>query len=441
MLNATQAVEQVRQMINWRNAEADRLDRIHRYLTGDYDLSWLPTSIPDQVRQLGKISKVNLVRLVVNSSTQGLYVDGYRSREQPTDDPAWDIWQRNRLDKRQIGVHRAAVSYGASYETVLPGDPVPVIRGVSPRKITTVYGPDDDWPMWALEKRRTTSGKLWRLLDDTHVYWVGEEKRRDFADPEFRFLESEEHGAGVTPVVRFRETEDLDDEVTGEVEPHMAVQDQINLTTFGLLVAQHYGAFKQRYILGWLAETEEQKLKASAATLMTFEDHPDDISVGEFDQTDLSGYLESREASLRHLATMSQTPVHELTAQLVNLSAEALVAARDSARSKRTAQQVVLGESHEQKLELAGRLANLDTDPAAWVRWKNTDAQSLGQYADALGKFAQMLGIPPQALWEQAAEALGVSQQELEEWKTLAGEGDPVERLMAQLDRQAVGSN
>lgn len=45
----------------------------------------------------------------------------------------------------------------------------------------------------------------------------------------------------------------------GIVEPLIDLQDQINITSFGLQVAQHYGAFRQRYILGWVAETEEQR--------------------------------------------------------------------------------------------------------------------------------------------------------------------------------------
>src|SRR5690606_22476723 len=121
---------------------------------------------------------------------------------------------------------------------------------------------------------------------------------------------------------------DLDDPAVGIVEPHIFLQDQINITTFGLLVAQHYGAFKQRYVIGWLADSEEQKLKAAAQKIWTFED--ENVKVGEFSQTDLNGYIASREATLRHLATVSQTPAHELTGQLVNMSAEALAAAEAS---------------------------------------------------------------------------------------------------------------
>jgi hypothetical protein len=422
-----------------RQTEAPRLDRLWLYLQ-DPDptrpgfaarngpLRWLPRDAPREVRLLAEISRVNVLRFVVNAVVQQMFVDGYRAPRAATEAPAWEIWQRNRMDARQIAVHRHALSYGVSYVVVLPGDPVPVIRGVSPRRLTAVYGDDDDWPKLALEERSSTEPgtRLYRVFDEERVWWV----LRDEDGP--RVVTSEEHGAGVVPVVRFR-TEDASDGGTmGEVEPLLPLQDQINITTFGLLVAQHYGAFRQRYVIGWVASSEQQALEASVRKLWTFEDP--DVKIGEFNPTDLKGYIDSREASLRHLATVSQTPAHELLGQLTNLSAEALTAAERSHRAKVAERQAVFGEAWEQVLELAGELAGLEPDPAAYVRWRDTEARSLAQVADALGKLVTMLGVPPQELWERIP---GVSQQEVERWKARAAEGSALEQLARVLTEQA----
>jgi hypothetical protein len=398
-------------MLEWRAAELPRLELLHEYLRGKNRFRWLPSSPPIEVVRLAEMSRVNFAGLVVDTIAQSLYVDGYRSPEgTPADvDPiAWEVWQRNRLDAHQTGIHRAGLAYGAAYAVVLPGDPVPAIRGVSPRRMTVVYGEDADWPIWALESRPSAAGALYRLFDDEATYWVG---MSDAARPEL--LDWQEHGLGVCPVVRFRPTDDLDDEVLGEVEPLIQVQDQINITTFGLLVSEHYAAFRQRYVVGWTAEAEE-KLKASVARLWTFEDHPDEIKLGEFEQTDLAGYIESREASIRHLATISQTPTHELLGSLANLSAEALVAAEASHRRKLGERQTMFGESWEQVFELAGRAGGFPTDPLAQVRWRDTESRSLAQTVDALGKLAQMLGVPVEALWERIP---GMTQQDVESWR------------------------
>lgn len=438
----------VRSLLQMREREAARLDRIWLYVT-DPDpgvsygeeaarglltigpLRWLPSGAPAEVRRLAEISRVNMLRYIVEHSVQALYVDGFRAPNAAAEEPAWETWQRNRMDARQTAAHRAALAYGAAYVVVLPGDPVAVIRPVSPRAMTAVYGDDDDWPILALERRRSqrVGRRLYRLLDEESAWWLEVD---DAGGVEV--LRRERHGVGVVPVVRMRCTLDADPEAVsrGEVEPLIPLQDQINVTTFGLLVAQHYGAFRQRYIIGWLAESEAKALEASARKLWTFEDP--DVKVGEFGQADLRGYLESREAALRALATVSQTPAHELLGQLVNLSAEALAAMERSHRAKVAERQVVFGEAWEQALELAAEIDGQPSDPAAYVRWRDTEARSLAQTADALGKLVTMLGVPPQELWERIP---GVSQQEVERWKARAAEGSALEQLARVLTEQA----
>ncbi|MCK9921611.1 phage portal protein [Frankia sp. AgPm24] len=430
VMSAAETVDRARYLLELRDQERPRLARIRCYLRDEPDqiLSGLPADTPLELHRLARLGRVNMLRFVVGSRVQSMYVDGLRLPRQADNVEAWRVWQANRMDARQIGVHRAAIAYGASYVTVLPGtragEPMPVLRGVSPRRLTAAYGADDEWPAYALEQRR--SG--WRLYDAEAVYDLTGADADTLA---FAGVPAE-HGAGVCPVVRIRDSDDLDDEVCGAVEPLMFLQDQINITTFGLLVAQHYGAFRQRYVIGWLAESETQRLKASASRLMTFDDP--EVKVGEFGETTLAGYLASREATIRHLATVSQTPAHELLGQLVNLSAEALAAAEASHRRALSETQTVAGEGWEQALQLGGSMIGVDVPDDAEVRWRDTESRSLAQVADALGKIAQMLGVPPAELWEMLP---GVSQQQVERWRAAAAEGDAFAQMNRLLDEQA----
>lgn len=438
-LSASQAAELAAEVHEIRENEKKRLDLIHDYLRDDPDsrsrrLGGLPEGAPADVRRLAKLSRVNLLKYIVNARVQAMYVDGFQTPDQPSNVAPWPVWQANRFDARQIGVHRAALAYGASYVTALPGEPVPVIRGASPRAMTVAYGDDDEWPQAALEKRRNGT---WRLYDNEAVYMLrkGEDsdvwQADDAAEHGFTY-----DGRPVTPVVRYRDTDDLDDPVRGIVEPFIPLQDQINITTFGLQVAQHYGAFRQRYVIGWLAESEAQALKAGAARLMQFED--DDVEVGEFAQTDLRGYIESREATIRHLATVSQTPVHELIGEFINLSAEALEAARASHQAAVDENRTMIGESHEQLLNLVGERMGEDVDVAAQVIWKDTRVRSMTEAAAAFRNLVEGLGVPPRALWPRIP---GVAQHELQRWESLADEGDAFDDLVRVLDRQASGTN
>ncbi len=422
-----------------RMGEKERLERLLSYrvdgiepngVMSDGRINGLPAGLPDEVRALAKLSRVNLIRYIVSARVQNMYVEGFQTETSAENVPAWNIWQANQLDARQLGVHRAALTFGASYVVVLPGKPVPVIRGVSPRSMTVGYGADDVWPVAALWK---IGSRRWRLIDSESVYTLkGDE------DTRLELVNEEGHDAGVCPVIRFRDTVDLDVDVEGVVEPFTTLQDQVNITTFGLQVAQHYGAFRQRYIIGWLADSEAEALKTGASRLLMFEDNPQDVQVGEFAQTELRGYIESREATIRHLATVSQTPVHELMGQFVNLSAEALEAARASHHAGVEENRIVAGESWEQVLSLASSMAGQPVEDSASVVWRDTTIRSLAQAAVGLGTLSEKLGVPAQALW---ARIPGVSQHELEQWKAMADEPGAFDQLVAALDRQSAPPN
>jgi predicted nuclease of predicted toxin-antitoxin system len=413
-LTAAEVVEFTRRMLGLREQERPRLDLIHCYLRDDdkLELPGLPSDAPQDVKRLARISRVNLLKYVVAARVQQMYVNGFQTPDSPDDLEVWRAaWQANRWDARQIGVHRATVSYGTAYETVLPGTRGPVMRGHSPRDLTAAYGDDDEWPELALWKMRDGS---YRLIDQTNVYRV----RTSGGDADVEWIDEGVHGMTwlgepVCPVVRFRDTDDLDDPGRGIVQPLFWLQDQVNVTTFQLLVAQHYGAFRQRLLIGWAADSEAAAFKSGASVVQTLDVDPSDIQVHEFAQNDLRMIIESREATIRHLATVSQTPVHELLGQLVNLSAEALEAARAGANAAAEENRTVIGESHEQALNLAAEHLGLEVDEAASVVWKDTRLRSLQETIAAWSQAVQGLGVPEEETWSE----LPVPQHKLERWR------------------------
>jgi hypothetical protein len=417
-LSDAAAVVAIKEMLRWRGAEKDRLDRIHNYLHGTQTHPVSPKGSPEDLKRMARISRVNMMKIVVNSVNQALFVDGFRQQRTAEDAPVWETWQANKMDRSQLGIHRASLAYGVSYVTVLPGDTGPVIRGLSPRRMTALYGDDEDWPLMALRVEPNDGGWFYRLYDEEAIYTAESGKETD----DVVFVEVTEHNIGVTPVVRFLNEQDLDEDNEGEVEPLMALQDQVDLTTFSLLVAQHYAAFRQRYIIGWTAESENELVTAGAARILTFEDDPSQVQVGEFQQTQLEGYLKSREESLKQMASISQTPVHELIGSLVNLSAEALVAAEAGQHRKVQERQTSFGESWESVLELAGILTKKPIEQGAQVRWRDTEPRPLAAIVDALGKIASQLEVPVEELWERIP---GVTQQDIQRWKQARAEEPP----------------
>lgn len=439
MLNSAQAVEWTRFLLEQRAAEAVDLDRIRDYWRGRQASPSVPQGVPTEVRRMAEMSRINVCGLVVNVPAQSMYVVGFRSKNAPENDETWGDWQANKMDAHQTAVHRATFAYGTSFVSCLPGEPGPVIRGHSPRTMIAMYDDSDpDWPVFALQVRSNRGVTSYRLFDSTHIYELTEDpEKASAANEKFHPVagdEPTEHRAGRCPVVRFSNMEDLDGEPASEIEPIIPLQDQMDATTFDLLVAQHFQSFRQRYIIGWLASSEEEKVKASASRLWTFDESPENIKIGEFGQTDLKGYLDSRQATLEQFGIVSQVPPHNLLGQMVNLSAEALVAAEVGHSRKMSEREVSFGESWEQVLWLAGAYRGYEVPADAQVRWRDTEARSLSQTVDALGKMAQMLEIPVEALWERLPD---VTQQDVETWKGLRLSSDAFAALDAELERQA----
>lgn len=451
-LSEGQAADTAKRLLALREDEQRRLNKIAAYMRGQQDSVYVPKGARQEYRWLIKRAKVNILPLVVTVVAQSLFVDGYRPERADKNAKAWAYWQANRMDGRQHSLHRATLKYGVAYTLVLPGkladQPMPVITPKSPRRLTAFYEDpvEDEWPLYAVEVKTENlpDGKRRQvvyLYDDTFRFTlVGDGK------PGGRLILDDgdnavsEHGLGVCPVVRYVNGDDLDGDecVTGEVEPLFDMQDQLNSTTFGRMMAEQFAAFRQRYVSGMVAEDEEGRPKApfAAAVDRLWVAEDPDTKFGEFAQTDLSGYLKSAEETIRHIATVSQTPPHNLLGQMANLSAEALNAARDGLNSKVAERKSTLGESHEQTLRLSSLAAGDEDgwrDAAAQIVWRDTESRSLAQTVDALGKLVQMLGVPPEVLWERIPN---VTQQDVERWKAAAKEADALGQLNTLLDKQ-----
>lgn len=433
--------------------ERECLDRIDHWYRWKQEDIRIPRNATPELRQLAELSRVPWLSLVVTTVAQSMYVDGYRSNLDPDDtsperrlSPPWQTWLANGMDRRQIAIHRATLAYGYAFETVLPGvDPMtgetqPVLRGVSPRKMYAVWDDAaiDDWPQYAMRvvDRKGDRYEV-QVFDDTAVHSLSVEdtgtKVEYVGAPQI-------HDAGVCPVVRFANMLDLEGRASGEVEPYIALAARINKTSYDRMLTQHFSSWKVRTVAGMAEPDSEEdavrkKLKLRQDDMLVAEDA--DTKFGTLDETPLEGFISAHRHDVETLAAVSQTPTHELTGQMANLSAEALAAARASLNQKVVERQKSIGASHAQALRLAAAINGDDkyaSDPTGRVTWQDMEIRSMSQAVDALGKAATMLMIPPSELWSRIP---GVEKSDVEEWKRVAEQGDPVTRMQAELMRQA----
>lgn len=452
-----------------RTAEATRLNLIAAAMASNCGPVFttnveIPADAPEVVKRLAYKSTTNFLPLLVDTFSQVMKVDGYFQKGSAEDATPWQWWQRNRMGARQTGIHRSALQYGVAYATVLPGDKGPVIAGHSPRKMTALYQDpsSDEWPMLAL----LVDGAQMRLYDETNVYLFGIENpglRGALAMPAatmdytgqgtttydssaapvpitgsyLSYIETRAHDVGVCPVVRYRDRMLLDgEEQYGIVEPLITIQNRINETTFGMLVTQFFQAFKQRYVLGWVPESEAEYLRATQADTWTFESS--DVTVGQLEPASMAPYIDAKTSAIRDFASIGQIPAQNLGVDAISNISDATLAGLEVGKERKTDEITTsLGESHEQTLRLSAYIDGDETgadDYTGEVRWKDKTARAYAATVDGLGKLGQMLGVPQELLWEDIP---GWNQTKVDRAKELALEGNAFGNLTNMLAQQA----
>ena len=94
-LSSEAAVGVAKDLLKVRNSEHNELTKIHEYLEGDCIPGYIPRDAKEEYRWIAKQSNVNILPKIVDAHAQSLYVSGYRSPEDETENlPAWvDHWQ------------------------------------------------------------------------------------------------------------------------------------------------------------------------------------------------------------------------------------------------------------------------------------------------------------------------------------------------------------
>ncbi|MGV9263147.1 phage portal protein [Kitasatospora sp. NPDC003701] len=435
-----------------RDSEWNDLRRVDRYMRGQHAPSYMPKKSQREYAELVQRAVTNWLPLVVGTVGQRLYVEGYRDAEGQESSPAWPHWSRNDMASRQSLAHRASLTYGVSYVAVEPGDAGPSIRPYSPLVMTGVAEePDAEWLSGAGRYLRADShngilGKVWRVYDETAIrdVWVadaGDDGGEDSA-PEIAELSTVTHNLGVVPVVPFRnqwaDSPFASVVEQGEVWPLISTQDALNDTKVSLAVAQTAAAHRQKWAAGMTLPED-----IDGNPINPFKSHPGELWVaadesvrfGEFGATDLTGYLKSVEMHIQHLSAVSQVPPAMLLGGMVNISAEALAASENGLRARVAERQALFGEAWGKVLRLAAGLSGDKVSAEATdavILWRDTEARSLAQTVDALGKGVTMLGIPQRAAWEMWP---GATAADVERWVRMRDEQaalDTVADLMFQ---------
>lgn len=405
-----------------RQQEAvERLDSWHRGSTPGGEGPYAPRETTPEYQQLSTLSPTPWLSLVVTSLVQMIFLEGVYMPGKEGDLEAYQAWQRNGWDAKQTALYRASMAHGASFGVALPGsDPLtgarmPLMRPVSARRMAAFYESDvmDNWATSAIEADKVEDsnasygyGYTVTLYDESALYYLACEGDGEDIN-QWTFISYDEHPAGITPVVRYPNSLDLDGRTQSAIEPLIPLARRLDQDTFDRLIVQRFGAWKIRYIAG-LAKPDSAEDQVALAMRLKVEDllisDNKDTKFGTLDATDIAGFIAARDHDLRDMSAVSQTPPHHMLGLSSNLQAESLAAAEAGLLRKGVEHKTLWGECHEQMFRLVAKIQGNREEVEAYnmqVRWRDMESRSLSQTVDALSKAADSLEIPLEMLWER----------------------------------------
>lgn len=392
---------------------------------GTYNELDVPRGARAELYEIISSGVTNWLKLIIETTAERLIVDGFRrENDTETNSDLWRYWQANKLDGRQMALNVETLKFGYSYVSVWPGRAThgggedrgsPVISPESPLFTHVSY--DEADPFVASSAFKIRGGRAW-LYTPSFVFSLVEDVN---SITRWKVTGSFENPLGVVPFVKFRANPDLSGGSASDLDVAIPIQKRINRTTVDRLIAAHFSAFRQRYATGLVLDTDDDgnavaPFNVAVDRLWTTDDP--EVKFGEFSEATLSNYIAAVEADVHHLAAVTRTPAQYLLGQMVNVSAEALVAAESGLARKIAERQLTFGESWEDVIRLAAKASGeelSEEDSRIETIWRQTETVSDAQIVDAATKLLA-LEIPKEALWER----IGATPQEITRWRRMA---------------------
>lgn len=410
------------------------------------DLHDEPVSLETSLkfREMAGMATTNLTGLAVEATAERMSVEGIRIGDEPdADKDVWDnIWQRSDFDEGSQDAITNALVYSRSMVSVEPpsaSSEYARLHYEDPRQVVVAHGPNGErraaLKVFTDEWTGDTFGTLY--LPDVIVKMVQANNSTTVVPGSSRWLarvNGTEDAVVRNPLgeIPFFELQNkLTGSVRSEVAPLVIPQKRLNQLIFNTDAVAEYGAFRQKWVTGIEVPrdpiTGDQVAPYSASLTSLFVAESDDVTFGDFNPTDPTGYIKLGQEIAAHMSRLSRVPITYFLSNISNLGGDALALLISGLVLK--CQRRVVG--YDPALEGAIRLAlKTQGDPRAnaaniEVKWADMETRSMAQSADAAVKLTQ--GDNPVITPQTAQEKyLGMGQTERDRdsaWRLENGAG------------------
>ena len=410
------------------------------YYNGDVPLKFASPEFKGQTGDLFDGFSDNWAQVVPDATVERLVPVAFRLNDGSLDSKAWDAWRRNQCDVEVGLAFLEALISGRSYGLVWKPDGVNTeVTFHDVREAIVEYVPG--------KRRARRAGLLiWRdgdqerasLFYPTEVYlWArevgqGNPLTSTFGGTGWVSVGVLRNPLGAVPLVALENRARLRGKPISEIASVAPLQDAVNTLWAHLMTAADERALPARAVLGMDRPTRDI-LDPENGEVIGEEDLPIDefrrnrllwleregAQIAEFSAADLTNYTSVIETAVRHIAALTRTPPSYLTGEMVNISADALVASEAGLVAKVQERQRYFGASLRELMRLeamaSGDAVRAEAISMGTVVWRDAQFRSEAQYADALTKY-KAINVPDEALWERMPDT---GPEEIERWKAM----------------------
>lgn len=395
MLDSTQ-----QSLLKSLSKEQNHFDLLERYYDGDAPLPEGAENASRAYRRFQRKSRLNLAQLAVSAVRERMVIGGFRTgavADENGDNEARRLWKANNLDVYSADLHNYFLKFGEAYAIVgFPqGREYPLVTVEDPRQVHCLTSPEDPTVVTLALKVFTEGSKHYAYFYYPNEVQVFTKEKSDsaFDVDKWLFVSSAPNPLGEVPVVKFTNADGK-----GEYEPFLDVLDRINHMLLQRLVIATTQAFKQKWISGDFPTHDQEGNEIDYAGM--FESSPgamwmlpEGANLGELDQSSIQDIINAVRADIQDFAAVTRTPMHYLSPDGANQSAEGAALAREGLvfKTEDRIARATVGWSKVMSLMFKWmgdqeRASLIDLEPL----WKPAERYSLSERADANTKFQDL---------------------------------------------------
>ena len=432
------------------NREASRidvarpgLDLLWDYFTGNPPLNRVHEGWKDYIRGYIRMGRLNAARLLVTSTRNRMNLWGYMTAA--AEDEAGDQAAENLLRATGRGfirdTHDFMLALGDGYVICTPPETgrdakrtYPVASAGDPRQVITADDPLTGRPKYGLNLFRDE----WDSADFAYVYFPDGVIRRaikqgtsTIRNTPFRLNDKswswdETYGVngnyttpdGLFPIIHFENEHGV-----GEFEEHLDHLDRINDKIFNEWWTSKIQAFRQRAVKN-LPDKDDDGADIDYSNMFTASPDemwqvPGDVEFWESTPVDLNPIVTSIQKDLERLAAVAQQPLHTITPDAANGSAEGASLMREEHLFKINDRIERVDPRHcDVMATLFAFAGDSERSDVTQIRtlWGPTERHALQAKADAASKVKGIM--PNEWIW---TEIMQVHPSELPRLRTLMG--------------------